>query len=156
MDVRAATAPDKEDKGFQGGWRKLRGNWQDILRARAKLTAEEIRDEFVYKNTGKLSLIIRNKGTQGNPLENLDDAKVTKILPGPDFGGEILIAFSDGSRFTVRNKTVSKISSLGALFNQFPTTFHNVVLPNGKKMSAPSEERMLKVFAVAWQARNDS
>ena len=149
-DVRAATEPDKSDKErLHGNWRKLRGNWQDILRARAKAMAEQIREEFVWKNTGKLSLIIRNKGTQGNPLENLDNAKVTKILPGHDFGGEISISFKDGSRFTVRNKTISKISTLGNLFNQFPTTFHNVVMPNGKKMSAPSEERMLKVFAVA-------
>jgi hypothetical protein len=66
---------------------------------------------------------------------------------GADYGGEIAFTFKDGSSFVVRNKTVFKFSQLGTPFEQYPTTFHKVILPNGKSMSQPSEKRMVEVFA---------
>lgn len=104
--------------------------------------ANDIREEFLSKNGYKLSTIVTRKG-------NLKKAKVLFLEEDASYGGEIGFEFKDGSSFVVRNKTVWKYSSNGVLFMQYPTTFHNVVLPGGKKkMSKPSEERMLTVFAA--------
>jgi len=112
------------------------------IEAEAKRVADEGRAEFLEKNTIKLSAIVNKKG-------GLKEAKVLDLNDAFwDYGGEILFTFEDGSRFTVRNKTIWKVSPNGKQFAQFPTTFHNVILPNGKAMSSPSEERMVSVFPV--------
>lgn len=130
-----------EKKGHYAPY-TLRNNYMDIARGQAKRIADEVRESFVGKNGMKLSLIVKGKG-------NLKDAKVLKRNSGGDFGGEILFTFKDGSSFVVRNKTVFKISPLGRPFEQYPTTFHKVKLPNGKALRSPSEKRMVEVFAVA-------
>lgn len=141
--IRRATEPDLSDpKRKSGQWRKRRTNYLDIARAQAKVVATSLRDQFVHKNGTKLSHIARKKG-------NLASGKTTEIFHGEDFGGEMQFSFEDGSKFTVRNKTVFKISPLGRPFEQFPTTFHDVVMPDGSRMSSPSEQRMLDVFGVA-------
>lgn len=117
------------------------GSWKGDVAKSAKSTVTQIRDGFVNKNTMKLSVIVTGKG-------NLDKIEVLHWARS-NFEGEILFKFKDGSSFQVRNKTVSKISSRGTWFSQYPTTFHHVILPNGKKMSSPSEARMIKVFAEA-------
>jgi hypothetical protein len=132
----------EQDPNRPRSWKVRRGNYRDIARVFAKRIAEGLREEFVRKNAYKLSMIVRTKG-------NLKDAKVMRVNAGSDFGGEIAFVFDDGSGFTVRNKTVYKISPLGTPFEQFPTTFHDVVLPDGKAMSTPSEARMIDVFAVS-------
>jgi hypothetical protein len=138
--LRDATEVDTSDsKREVGGWRVRRNNYLDLARARAKIVAERLRDEFVHKNGTKLSHIARAKG-------NLENGRTTEIFHGEDFGGEMVFVFKDGSQFTVRNKTVFKISPLGKGFEQFPTTFHDVVMPDGSRMGAPSEQRMLDVF----------
>jgi hypothetical protein len=139
--IYAATESDASDpKRKVGGWRVRKNNYLDLARAHAKAVAQNLRDEFVHKNGMKLSHIARSKG-------NLEGGRVTEVFHGEDFGGEMLFAFKDGSQFTVRNKTIFKISPLGKGFEQFPTTFHDVVLPDGSRMSAPSEQRMLEIFA---------
>ena len=60
--------------------------------------------------------------------------------------GDVFIEFADGSNFRVTNKIVVKFTTFGRPFPQFPTTFHDVILPNGARMSQPSEERMNTVF----------
>lgn len=112
----------------------------EIAREFGKRIADSVRENFVAKNGMKLSLIVKAKG-------NLKQAKVLHMNSGADYGGEIAFTFKDGSSFIVRNKTVFKYSSLGRPFEQYPTTFHNVVLPDGKAMSQPSEKRMVEVFA---------
>ncbi len=93
------------------------------------------------KNSMKLSRIVNGKG-------NLKKASILRINVGPyDYGGELKFEFKDGSSFLVKNKTVFKRSHLGTPFYQFPTTFHNVVLPDGSKMSGVNEKTMLEVFA---------
>lgn len=106
----------------------------------ARQDADAIREAFVEKNTFRISEIARLKGSIPSP-------DLLRLDPGPSFNSEIRFSFADGSRFDLRNNTVWKRSPLGRTFAQFPTTFHNVVLPGGKKMSKPSEERMLDVFA---------
>ena len=55
--------------------------------------------------------------------------------------------FEDGSRFTVQNSIVLSYSVYGKPFYRYPTTFHNVILPNGDKLRNPSEAKIKKEFA---------
>lgn len=107
--------------------------------------ATQAREAFVFKNTTRVSLIAKEKG-------QIPKAKVQEALDGQGvggFGSKITFRFTDGAVFELRNKTVWKRSSNGIRFAQFPTTFHNVRLPDGSQMSRPSEKRMQEVFAKA-------
>jgi len=112
--------------------------------AEAVQAADDAREDFVHKNTARISELSRRKGS-------IPTAKIEKSTGGGrgDYGGEILFTFDDGSSFVLRNKTIWKRSPLGTVFAQFPTTFHDVKLPDGKAMASPSEARMLDVFATA-------
>ena len=61
----------------------------------------------------------------------------------------IRFEFADGASFDAQNSIVSKWSSKGRPFNQYPTTFHNVILPGGERMKQPSEAKVKKVFVAA-------
>jgi len=112
------------------------------LKKRAEETAESIRQGFVNKNTLKLSVILMTKGN----LEKI----VTKGWSNANFEGTMSLFFKDGSSFDVRNKTVTKVSNRGTWFAQYPTTFHNAVLPDGTRMRGSlSEKTMVKEFAEA-------
>ncbi len=114
---------------------------KDVMEA-AQFRAQMFQEDFVNKNTSKLSAIIMRKQSK------LIKQEVTRINPGPtDFGGELRFEFEDGSGFTVRNKTVWKSSANGKDFTQYPTTFHKVKMPDGKAMKGPSEKKMVEVFA---------
>jgi hypothetical protein len=67
---------------------------------------------------------------------------------GWGFEGELICVFHDGTQFTVRNKVVYKMSMGGNDFVQFPTTFHNVLWPDGKKISMVPEKQMNEEWAV--------
>lgn len=113
-----------------------------VFTAQAGTIANEMQQAFVYKNSAKLQSILLAKN-----VGLVHDPKVlTARTHSGVFEGDIRIDFADGSGFTVRNKVVWKVSVNGLVFNQFPTTFHDVTLPGGKPMSAPSEERMNTVF----------
>jgi hypothetical protein len=60
--------------------------------------------------------------------------------------GTLVFTFHDGSRFTVVNQVVFVVNDRGTAFNRFPLTFHDVIMPNGKPMGRPSEERMNTIF----------
>jgi hypothetical protein len=117
-----------------------RSNHEAIARAEAEKIATAVRDAFIEKNTYRVSAIVNKKG-------NFAKAQLVRINPGHDYGGEVRFSFADGSSFLLRNKTVWKRSGYGVEFAQFPTTFHEVTLPDGSKMPQPSEARMLDVFA---------
>lgn len=119
-----------------------KSDWKKTAKEDAERTASELRAGFVSKNTFKLGRIVNTK-------QGLKDAKILSINSGPDYGGELMFSFNDGSSFTVRNKTVVKQNMHGTVFAQYPTTFHDVKLPDGSKMSSPSEKRMVEVFATA-------
>jgi len=118
----------------------VKPNYQELALTKAKLGASAAREAFVDKNTFRISEISRLKGM-------VPDAEILSVEPGPTFNSRMRFSFSDGSSFELRNKTVWKTSPLGVFFAQFPTTFHDVVLPDGKRMSQPSEARMIDVFA---------
>lgn len=109
----------------------------EAMRPAARKTALAMRDEFIEKNLAKVSRLLAH-----NSLDKIDAE-----YRGDYYGGEMTFRFADGARFTVRNKTVAKVSTLGTPFLQFPTTFHNVATPSGKKIKGASEAQMLRAFA---------
>ena len=111
----------------------------------AKRERTKIEESFLYKNALKLSALLDKKGN----LTSID------VLPGVPvrlhngagtLTSSMKVKFADGSEFTVRNKVIINTSSSGNWFYQYPTTFHDVKLPDGSKLEMPSEEKMLKVF----------
>lgn len=123
-------------------WRR-KSDWKKEISGWAKGMANQAKEQFISKNEVKLGRIVNTKG-------NLKTAKILSLHDGSyDYGGEIKFEFEDGSSFIVRNKTVWKVSQLGRPFLQFPTTFHNVIFPDGSKMTgSASEKRMIETFAT--------
>lgn len=115
------------------------------LKAEGVRQADDMQRRFLYKNTKKLVSILEQKkgGLAGKPT--IIHAQARRGV----FEGEIVVNFADGSSFNVRNQIVLKRSTYGKLFAAFPTTFHDVVLPNKERMGQPSEERMNTIFAKA-------
>lgn len=107
----------------------------------------EMQNMFVYKNTSKLSPILTAKGNVG-----------TQTILGISthrgvITSELKFTFDDGSSFRVDQSIVLShaVDSWQRVtwFYRFPTTFHDVIMPDGAKMGFPSEERMNTVFAKA-------
>lgn len=123
--------------------RHLKSDYKEIADRHARNDAEEARRAFVWKNTDRISTIARRKGQ--TPKVTVIDNNEQGVA---GYGGNIRFSFDDGSSFVLRNKTVWKRDQFGDRFMQWPTTFHDVKLAGGKKMSSPSEERMVDVFSV--------
>ncbi len=127
---------------------RMKADAEKTLKSGAEWTARQITDQFVYKNTMKLTAIVGEK-------EKHSDAKLTKIDEGSTsfgrgaFEGTMHIEFSDGSKFEVRNKVVFKINRYHTMFAQFPTTFHQVHFPDGTKRAKQSEKQMNEVWVKA-------
>lgn len=125
------------------------GNYQPRLEARAKADVDEVQQQFLRKNVAKLATILHAKGNlKGKPT--LVDLTYRRGI----FEGDMLLQFTDGSSFRVRNKIVAQFrwtATTGAKsFYQFPTTFHDAVLPSGKRMPGqPSEQDMNTTFVHA-------
>lgn len=119
----------------------LKANWKKIAKERAVEAADAGREGFIDKNSWKLGRIVNKKGKFGK-------AEVIRLGTGSIYDGDIKFMFTDGSHFVVRNKSVLVRNPQGTVFYQYPTTFHQVVLPNGEQMREPSEQRMQDVFAA--------
>lgn len=120
----------------------------------AKEMRTSIEQRFLHKNVQKLSHIVELKGNlvainkmPAKPVHISHQAGV--IEAGFHY------TFADGSEFVVVNKVVFKYSMRGQPFEQFPTTFHDVKLPDGSQLKTPSEEKMVKEFAVAKKPEAD-
>ncbi len=124
----------------------LSSTYQDVARAAAVEQAKFIQDQFVIKNAKKLKSIIDRK-TQQSAMKGAPTILRVNVRDAIEAG--IRIAFEDGSQFTVATKVVYKYTMYGKPFVQYPTTFHDVVMPDGSKMGQPSEQRMNEIFAVA-------
>ena len=120
---------------------KLMADYKATIRKEAEKHAKFMQEEFLFKNSAKLRSIIDLKNV---PIETPHIIKLTAHRG--TYEGDIRFTFKDGASFMVRNKIIWKRSNKGTLFNQYPTTFHDVVMPDGKPMSMPSEERMNRVF----------
>ena len=123
----------------------LTDNFREVLVKAGHDAAKDMQERFLYKSSRKLKAIVDAKG-----MGLADDPKILRATAGQGvFEGDILIRFTDQSEFRVTNKVVLKINHFGTVFNQYPTTFHDVRMPDGSKMGQPSEERMNEVFAKA-------
>ena len=115
--------------------------YKKVIQKAAVESSEAMQKEFLFKNAAKLGSIVQAKNVA------LKKPKILSLTASRGtYEGDVLFTFKDGSSFTVRNKVVLKMNAYGTFFNQFPTTFHDVILPNGKAMGLPSEERMNTVF----------
>ncbi len=118
-------------------------DYREILKKEAISLTDEMLQMFIVKNTKKLSAIATAKN-------NLKDVNIVKSETARGVvEGTLHLSFNDGSHFTVDNKVVQTFSKYGKPFYRFPTTFHNVVMPDGSKMKGVSEESMNEVFTKA-------
>ena len=118
-------------------------DWKDFVKKEAQEAADQIIDGFIYKNTGKIAYVIFTKNNMKSV--KLENVRISQGKVECDLHFE----FKDGSRFTAASSVVQASSKHGKWFYRYPTTFHNVVLPNGDKMISPSEQKMEEVFAVS-------
>lgn len=109
---------------------------------------KRIEETFLHKNALKLSALLDAKGNLTS-IDVLPAAPVRLHDGAGTLTSEMSVKFADGSHFNVRNKVIINTSSTGQGFYQYPTTFHDVMLPDGKTLDAPSEEKMVKVFGAA-------
>ena len=124
----------KYDSNERGGYAyTLKSDYKKILKDTAKQNAKEGVEKFVYKMKMKLSVIVGGRGIGVN-------------VDGNHNRNTMSFEFEDGSRFTIQNSIVLSYSIYGKPFYRYPTTFHNVILPNGKKLSNPSEAKIKKEF----------
>jgi len=92
--------------------------------------------EFAVKMIKKLESIVESKGNL-TAIEVHGSGVLTNVLK---------FVFADGSSFQVFNDIVVACSNRGVVFNRFPTTFRDVVLPDGSRMKSPSEAKVKKTF----------
>ena len=116
-----------------------------IIERLAATDAERIQERFISKNLKKIASIVDAKGF--NNMKEIKTISHTVSLAG--LRGTIRVEFKDGSGFTANNSVVHSYSVHGNPFLRWPLTFHNVILPSGKPMPSPSEERMHAIFKCA-------
>lgn len=130
-----------------GDWRKreftLHKDWKKLIDKKAKQTASDIVDHFVYKNSGKLSYILYTK----NNMKSVELVHVSVSRGAVE--ATLKVEFEDGSGFQADSSVVFVISKLGTPFYRYPTIFRMVKMPDGSKLSGPSEQKMDEVFAIA-------
>lgn len=142
-DMRDFLTVDSDDN-----WVKAR-DYDEKAGREAAYKANEIRKTFASKMTTKLSAIIEKKSS---PIK---ETKIGHIQArSGTFEASIRFVFEDGSAFTVNNSVVQVWSSWTA-FQRYPTTFHDVVMPDGSKMKTPSEEKMNKQFTDQTEAADE-
>jgi len=150
-DVEAAKKMASRDPLIAMLWdrekKQISANWQAKLEPIAEEQVEAMQNEFVYKNTGKLSPILTRKG---------GDFKCDVVGISTRHGtieATLKFSFGDGSEFTVTQRIEQSYvmtfrMSQPTYFYRYPTRFTNVRLPDGTKMY-PSEENMNEIFAKA-------
>lgn len=119
-------------------------NLEEKVKTLAKKGAEDIEQFFLHRAIEKLGPILSTKKGLDSILILSADADNRTL------GCRLAVKFQDGSSFEVKHKAVyvwGENSPNG--FYRFPTTFHNVILPDGSVMGKPSEERMHSIFAKA-------
>ncbi|MEM4258062.1 MAG: hypothetical protein QXL17_02780 [Candidatus Thermoplasmatota archaeon] len=120
---------------------KAKSNYKELLDKEAKKITDDMMNNFIDKNTGKLSEIITKKNNMKSAtVVSADSSRGT-------VEGTLSFEFKDGSSFTVNNKVVMSYSKYHKPFYRFPTTFHNVTFPDGSIMKQPSENKMIDEFA---------
>ena len=120
---------------------ELKDDWKSHIEKEAKTITQSMIDGFVEKNTNKLAPILSTKNNL-KELRVVDSDTSTGTIEGT-----LKLSFEDESSFVVTSKVVWSYSKNGRPFSRYPTTFHNVVFPDGTKMRGrASEERMNTEF----------
>ncbi len=117
---------------------KLNDDYDEYLQKEAKQITKQMIDRFVYKNTQKLAEILTHKNNLKTvTLRGADTSRGT-------IEGTLGLAFKDDSSFIVHSKLVFSYSVKGTPFSRYPTTFHNVVFPDGTRMTGRASEARMK------------
>lgn len=120
-----------------------RADHQERLHKLSQERVEEICAAFTHRNLLKLSPIFEAKG--GNP----ELVVVGNRINPAGMEAHLRAQFGDGSSFDMRTSVVWSQNQFGTVYARYPVTFHDVILPDGGRMSTPSEARMQEVFASA-------
>ena len=122
------------DHKERGGYAyTLKKDYKSIVDKMAKQSAKDAVESFVLKMKNKLSVIVGGRG-------------IGVDVSGNSNRNTISFEFEDKSKFTVQNSIVLSYSVYGKPFYRYPTTFHNVILPNGDKLRKPSESKIKREF----------
>ena len=119
---------------------ELKADADERTRKLADETVENIIGEFLDKNNRKLALIFKKKGS---PIEH---RIVRTTIRANILENTMFFKFADGSSFMITSQAIQKYSINGKPFVQMPTRFTDVTMADGSKMSAPSEEKVLRSF----------
>ena len=116
----------------------LNADHDEYLQTEAKKITQHMIDNFVHKNTRKLAEILTKKNNlKSVTLRGADTSRGT-------IEGTLGLDFTDNSSFIVHSKLVFSYSVHGKPFSRYPTTFHNVVFPDGTKMTGRASEQRMK------------
>ena len=123
---------------------KMKAGYKKIIEEEAQKITDSMIENFIAKNSSKLAVIVKKK-------DNLKTVILRRAYT--DRGtieGSMQLEFRDGSQFDVDSQLVQSYSKYGRPFVRYPTTFHAVKMPDGKRMKGKaSEARMQKEFATA-------
>lgn len=113
----------------------VRKDIDSYIKERIDDDTKDMFESFLSKQTKKTDDIIkgRNVFVKGRIRDNLLEGDINFIL-------------DDGSKFDMRFQVISKYSSQGKFFYQFPTTFHNAFMKNGEQIKNPSEKRLKELL----------
>lgn len=118
-------------------------NHQEIIEKESRRMAAEIVNQFVYKNSSKLSYIIYNKN-------NLNEVSIKNVNLGMGYiECDVECKFQDSSEFIANTSVVLSHSKFGLPFYRYPTLFRGVKMPDGSNLTGISEQKMDEVFALA-------
>lgn len=120
----------------KNGLIQLSNDYDTLMKNDAKETSENVIISWQLKMYDKLG---------GDFFDSMVDFK-TDVIGKGYLSNEIDFNFDDGSRFTLRNQIVHKVSNRGTFFYTFPTTFHNAILPNGEIVKNPNEYNVKNEF----------
>jgi len=116
----------------------LNDNHDEYIQKQAKQISQDMIDKFVIKNTQKLAEILTKKNNLKTvTLRHADTSRGT-------IEGTLGLDFNDNSSFIVNSKIVYSYSVKGTPFSRYPTTFHNVQLPDGTRMTGRASEARMK------------
>lgn len=108
----------------------------------SKEYAQDIVNKFTYKNTHKLGYILTEKN-------NLKSVSLSNLkLDTGYIECDIECQFEDGSQFIANSSMVLSYSKYNKPFYRYPTIFRDVILPNGERITNPSEEKMEEIFVI--------
>lgn len=151
--------PTKEDYKKWSNWHATARYYSEVIESVSPVTpvtdleviklATEVADfqsqSFFMKMADKLG------GLVASPLKEVKEVMIGKSNP---FNSTMRFDFIDGAGFTITNKIVLNTSPLGNPFYQFPCTFGNITLPDGKMVKiGDSEATAKKAFDEFYESK---